>query len=200
MTHTPSHIDSHIEEVARDARSLTDRLARTVVEVRSSNGGGAGIVWGDGLVVTNAHVAPEGRDVHVIAGDATHPADIVAYARDHDLALLRAPSVHAPPMPLRDATTLRPGEIVFAYGHPLGVSHALSMGALHGIARHPRSGEPRFVVADVRLAPGNSGGPLVDARGQLIGVNTMVVGGLGVAIPSYAVHAFVTRALARRAA
>ena len=89
---------------------------------------------------------------------------------------------------------------MFAFGHPLGVSNSLAMGALHAVARDERTGDPRFIAADIRLAPGNSGGPLVDAEGKLVGVNTMIVGGLGVAISAGAVHAFVTRATNMRAA
>ena len=101
---------------------------------------------------------------------------------------------------LRDADTLRPGELVFAYGHPLGVSHSLAMGALHGVVWDKRTGYLRFIAADIRLAPGNSGGALVDAEGKLVGVNSMIVGGLGVAIPAGVVHAFVTRTTGVRAA
>ncbi len=74
------------------------------------------------------------------------------------------------------------------------------MGALHSIVRDKRTGEARFIAADIRLAPGNSGGPLVDAEGRLIGLNGMIVGGLGVAIPASVVQAFVTRATSARAA
>jgi serine protease Do len=76
----------------------------------------------------------------------------------------------------------------------------LAMGVIHTLVRHPRSGEPRFVVADVRLAPGNSGGPLVDTNGRLLGVNSMVVNGLGVAIPTDAVVRFIERARAKHVA
>ena len=101
---------------------------------------------------------------------------------------------------LRDADSLRVGELVFAHGHPLGMRDSLAMGVLTGVARHPRTHAPRFVVADVRLAPGNSGGPLVDADGRLVGINSMVVNGLGVAVPAHAVEHFVNRAVASRAA
>jgi len=108
--------------------------------------------------------------------------------------------VTGPVLELRDVNTLRPGELLFAYGHPLGVSHALAMGALHGVIRDKRTGDPRFIAADIRLAPGNSGGPLVDAEGRLVGVNSMIVGGLGVAIPADVAQAFVARATNERAA
>jgi serine protease Do len=79
------------------------------------------------------------------------------------------------------------------------VRDALAMGVIHTVARD-RSKLPRWIVADVRLAPGNSGGPLVDAEGRLVGINSMVVNGLGVAIPSTLVHQFVEHALSQRAA
>jgi serine protease Do len=184
-----------------DIGSLADLLTQAVVEIRSPRGGGAGVIWGgSGLVVTNAHCAPRGAPLVIDSGGRTHSADVIAYSRDHDLALLQARAVSGPLLELRDVDTLRPGEIVFAHGHPLGVRHSLTMGAIHGVATHPRTGDPRFVVADVRLAPGNSGGALVDARGRLVGINSMVVGGLGVAIPAVVAQGFVTRATSRRAA
>ena len=150
--------------------------------------------------MTNAHCVPRGAPLRIDSGGQKHSADVLAYSRDHDLALLHAPAVSGPLLELRDVASLRPGEIVFAHGHPLGISHALTMGAIHGVATHPRTGEPRFVLADVRLAPGNSGGALVDANGRLVGINSMVIGGLGVAIPAGVVQGFVARATSRRAA
>src|SRR5689334_6571622 len=186
---------------ADDAEKLAHVLRRAVVEVHSPGGGGAGVVWSaDGLVVTNAHCAPRGATLRIESGGRSHSAEVIAYSRDHDLALVHAPAVRGPLLELRDVHSLRVGEIVFAHGHPLGMSHSLAMRAIHGIATHPRSGEPRFVVADVRLAPGNSGGALVDVEGRLVGINSMVVGGLGVAIPAIVAHGFVERAMARRAA
>jgi serine protease Do len=188
-------------DIASDASRLVSALRRAVVEIRSPAGGGAGIIWGGaGLVVTNAHCVPKNASLTMAVNGETHSAESIAFAHDHDLALIHAPSVSGPLFELRDVDTLRPGELVFAYGHPLGVSHSLAMGALHGVVRHKRTGEPRFIAADIRLAPGNSGGPLVDADGKLIGINSMIVGGLGVAIPAGVVHAFVTRATSVRAA
>jgi serine protease Do len=187
--------------IACDASRLASTLHRTVVEIRSPAGGGAGIIWGGrGLVVTNAHCVRRDGSLTIEVNGETHSVESVAFARDHDLALIRAPSVAGPILELRDLDTLRPGELVFAYGHPLGVSHALAMGALHGVVRDKRTGDPRYIAADIRLAPGNSGGPLVDAEGKLVGVNSMIVGGLGVAIPASVVQAFVARAANLRAA
>jgi serine protease Do len=188
-------------DIGSDASRLVSALRRAVVEIRSPAGGGAGIVWGGaGLVVTNAHCVRKNGSLTIEMNGERHSAELIAFARDHDLALIHAPSVSGPLLELRDVDTLRPGELVFAYGHPLGVSHSLAMGALHGVVRDKRTGTPRFIAADIRLAPGNSGGPLVDAEGKLVGVNSMIVGGLGVAIPASVVQAFVTRATSVRAA
>lgn len=183
------------------ASALADHVREATVEIRTSHGSGTGIVWGEGgLIVTNAHCAPRGVALRLLAGSRSYDGETVAHARDHDLALIVAPWAKGPLLELRDARTLRVGELVFAHGHPLGISDSLAMGVVHGVAHRPRSDEPRFVVADIRLAPGNSGGPLVDADGRLVGVNSMIVNGLGVAVPALAVQRFVERARAGRAA
>ena len=188
-------------DIASDASRLASTLRRMVVEIRSPAGGGAGIIWGGrGFVVTNAHCVRKDGSLTIEVDGETHSVQSVAFARGHDLALIRTPSVTGPVLELRDPDTLQPGELVFAYGHPLGVSHALALGALHGVVRDKRTDDPRYIAADIRLAPGNSGGPLVDAEGKLVGVNSMIVGGLGVAIPATVVQAFVARAANLRAA
>jgi serine protease Do len=180
--------------------ALSTLLAGSVVEIRTPGGSGSGIIWRDELIVTNAHCVPNGGGVHVGFGGRSFTGELIAHARDHDLALVRVPSVGGTPLELRAVSTIRIGELAFAHGHPLGVRDSLAMGVIHALARHPRSGEPRFVVADIRLAPGNSGGPLVDAQGRLLGVNSMVVNGLGVAIPTDAVVRFIDRARAKHVA
>jgi serine protease Do len=185
---------------ASDANELAEVLRRATVEIRVNAGCGAGLVWGGGgLVVTNAHCAPSSGPLHLESEGRRIAGQVVAYSRGHDLALIEA-RVSAPMLELRDVDSLRVGELLFAHGHPLGIRDSLAMGVVHGVARDRRTSEPRFVVADVRLAPGNSGGPLVDARGRLVGINSMVVGGLGAAIPSSVVQKFVQRAAASRAA
>ena len=181
--------------------ALAESLQQAVVEVRSGEtAAGTGIIWGGaGLVVTNAHCIRRGASVQVIAGGKWREAHALAYHPHHDLALLAAPSVTGPLLELRDPESLRAGELVFAHGHPLGIKDALAMGVLHAVTRD-RSGSARWIVADVRLAPGNSGGPLVDAEGRLVGINSMVVNGLGVAVPASLVQRFVDRSLSQRAA
>lgn len=193
----------HIESIdgASSTAGLVQLLASWVVEVRNRQSTGTGIVWGrSGIVVTNAHCVQDHDAVQIVGRGTMKRGDVLAVGRDHDLAAISVSGLTGPPLKLRDPHALRVGELLFAFGHPLGVQDALSMGVLHTVAKHPRSGEPRFIVSDIRLAPGNSGGPLVDAEGQLVGVNSMVVNGLGVAIPATAVARFVDRVRAARAA
>ena len=187
--------------VSSNVNELAELLRQAVVEVRSGeSGSGTGIIWGgSGLVVTNAHCVRRGAPLQVDAGGKWREAQALAYHPQHDLALLAAPSVTGPLLELRDPESLRAGELVFAHGHPLGIRDSLAMGVLHAVTRD-RSKAPRWIVADVRLAPGNSGGPLVDAQGRLVGINSMVVNGLGVAVPASLVQRFVESALSQRAA
>lgn len=180
---------------------LAEELRGAVVEVRSGETASAtGVIWGGaGLIVTNAHCIRGASGVQVIVDGKWREAHALAYHQHHDLALLAAPSVTGPLLELRDPDSLRPGELVFAHGHPLGIKDSLAMGVLHAVTRD-RSGSARWIVADVRLAPGNSGGPLVDADGRLVGINSMVVNGLGVAVPVSLVQRFVDRSLSQRAA
>jgi serine protease Do len=181
---------------------MSEMLRQAVVEVRSGeSGSGTGIIWGGaGLVVTNAHCVRRGAALQVGDAGKWRGAQALAYHPHHDLALLAAPTISGPLLEIRDPDSLRVGELVFAYGHPLGVHDALAMGVVHAVARDERTKYPRWIVADVRLAPGNSGGPLVDAEGRLVGINSMVVNGLGVAVPAGLVQRFVDRALSQRAA
>lgn len=112
-----------------------------------------------------------------------------------DLALLRLDpdSIQGtlPAATIGEPSQLRPADVVVALGHPLGVEHALALGVVHAA---PNTDHSPYVVADIKLAPGNSGGPLTDARGRIVGVNSMIVGGLGVAISVDAVRGMLAAA------
>jgi serine protease Do len=90
-----------------------------------------------------------------------------------------------------DARSLRTGEIVVALGHPFGVPGALSVGVVHAVP----NGDDAWLRADIRLAPGNSGGPLATLDGAVLGINCMIARGLGIAIPSHIVDRFVNEVL-----
>jgi serine protease Do len=187
---------------SNDAFDLSELVRRSVAEVRSGRGAsGAGVIWGaSGLVITAAHCVP--RDIGLAVGrdGAWQPARLVAHDPKLDLAILAMDGLEGEPLDLRGAESLRVGELVFAYGHPLGARDAMAMGTVHGIVQERGTSEPGLVIADVRLAPGNSGGPLVDAEGRLVGINRMVINGLGVAVSANVVERFMTKALGARAA
>jgi serine protease Do len=181
-------------DVAAVARSLRGITVGVHVLGHRRAGEGAGVIWhSDGLVVTNAHCVRHRRVAIRDADGRSLEAELVAHEPRVDLALISAPALRGRAPRLGDVDALRPGELLFAFGHPLGVTGALSLGVVHAIARDARSGAVRWVCADVRLAPGNSGGPLADAAGRVVGINTMVAGGLGLAIPTPVVQQFVER-------
>jgi serine protease Do len=104
-----------------------------------------------------------------------------------DLAVLRAPKSGLPFVTLADSDRVRVSELVIAIGNPLGFVGALTTGIVHAVGRVRGLGPTKWIQADVRLAPGNSGGPLANAQGRLVGINTMVSAGVGLAVPSNAV-------------
>jgi serine protease Do len=170
---------------------LAARLARITVEVRSPTRGGAlgsGVVWHpDGLILTNAHVA--GGDVRVTLWDGRMlVARLVARDVGRDLAALVVRGSGLPAAEIGDSDGLRVGEVVVAAGYPLGLLRALSAGLVHAVDR-------RLIRADLRLAPGNSGGPLADACGRVVGLNAMILGGLAAAVPSREARRFVREQL-----
>jgi len=174
---------------------IADRLQQVTVEVYSPGGGGAGILWAPDLVVTNAHVARAPCLRVGLADERQVDAHLIIADRRADLALFRIPHCGAAPAALGDSDALRVGALVVALGHPLGLRRTLTAGVVHALAP-ARPGGRRWIHADVRLAPGNSGGPLADTAGQVVGINTMIAGGLALAIPINDVRRFVTSTLA----
>lgn len=164
-------------------------LSRSNVQVHQRFGGGSGVIWdSNGLIITNAHVVRSmGATVELSDGRVF---DAVCIKRDRslDLALLKVDATHLPAATIRN-DTLRVGELVLAVGNPLGAVGALTTGIIHAIA--PKDTLARWVQADIRLAPGNSGGSLADAQGRVIGINTVITGNLALAVPSNTVERFL---------
>src|SRR3954469_2545886 len=177
---------------------VVEILRRSTVEVLSGSsrvsGTGTGTVVTEGQVLTNAHVV-RGTSVTVASWEGDRlPATVLRLDQQRDLALLAVQGLRAPASPLGDSDSLRPGTPVLAVGNPLGFVGAVSSGVVHSLGIAPPMGGRTAIYADVRLAPGNSGGPLADYRGQVVGINTMVVsGGLALAVPSRAVQLFLNR-------
>ena len=159
---------------------LVQRVMPSLVVVRGHRtGAGAGIVWAaGGLILTNNHVVGRRTPLVILQDDREYEARLLARDPDVDLALLSieaeglTPLVPAPASP-------RVGEMVFAFGHPWGQRNTVTRGIVSVLVHaHNRRGDKLPVVrSDVSLAPGNSGGPLVNAKGQVVGINAMIVGG-----------------------
>jgi len=194
---------------AESLSGVFERAGRSLVIVESGrHGAGAGVVWRPrGIIVTNYHVISRGKFHLRLLNGKQYPARLIARRPEIDLAILQAEisqndDPDLPVAPIADSRGLRIGHIALAIGHPWGQMGAVSAGIISGLGSVPLQGEPgsiQVVRTDVGLAPGNSGGPLMNAHGGVIGINTMIVGGdLGVAIPSHLVEAFVEETLGER--
>jgi serine protease Do len=173
---------------------IAEQLRRSTVLVRAGGrGSGSGILWSkDGVLVTNAHVVRAmNPDVQLWDGREFR-ATVVSRDPRRDLAQLRIEAANLPAASAADSSCVHPGELAIAVGNPLGFVGALATGVIHGVGPLRGLGTHSWVQADLRLAPGNSGGPLADAHGRVIGINTMVAGRLALAIPSNTVQDFLS--------
>lgn len=173
---------------------IAEQLRRSTVVIRAgSRGSGSGMIWSsDGTIVTNAHVARGARISLQLWDGREFDATVSSRDTHRDLAALRIDATNLPSALVADSSQVRPGELAIAIGNPLGFVGALTTGVIHAVGPLPGLGSQSWVQADVRLAPGNSGGPLADARGRVIGINTMVAGRLALAIPSNIVRDFLS--------
>ena len=172
---------------------IAEQLRRLTVLVGAGRGNGSGIIWSrDGVVVTNAHVA-RGSQVSVQLWDGREfDASVTSRDAHRDLAALRVKADDLPAATPADSSQVRAGELAIAIGNPFGFVGALTTGVIHAVGPIRGLGPQAWVQASVRLAPGNSGGPLADAHGRVVGINTMVAGRLALAIPSNAVTSFLS--------
>ncbi len=187
--------------VTAQTTELIETLRRSVVLVRGRDGHGAGVVWErHGLIVTNDHVVRGDRAVVELADGRHLEARVTARDRENDLALLRVSARDLPAAPVGDARNLRVGELILAVGHPWGVRETATLGIVSATGPGTWMGRTRrdLLQADVRLAPGNSGGPLADAGGRVVGIASMVMSpGVALAVPSHIVERFMQSARAR---
>ena len=180
----------------RTLGEVAERLRRSTVQVfsESRRSGGSGVIWAaDGLIVTNAHVTRSSRNEVELWDGERYQANIEGYDARRDLATLRIKAGGLPAATEGDSNALRPGELAIAIGSPMGFSGALTTGVIHSVGPMPGMGRRSWVRATVRLAPGNSGGPLANAGGQVVGINTAIVHGLGLAVPSRDIGEFLRR-------
>jgi len=183
------------------ADGVVPRTADLVTTQRASGSGV--IVDADGYVVTNAHVVRGANRLRVemvtpVAGvsilasrSRTVAAEIVGLDLETDLAVLRISARELPVLPFADSDELKAGQMVMAFGSPMGFRNSVSLGIVSSVARQLEPDSPMiYVQTDAAINPGSSGGPLVDLRGRLVGLNTLIISkaggseGLGFAAPS----------------
>lgn len=165
------------------------------------HGLGSGVVISpDGYIVTNNHVVDGATDIRVTMHDRRIlPAKLVGRDKLTDLAVIKVDAHDLASAPWGDSTQLRPGQTVLAFGNPLGFRFSVTRGIVSALNRPNPFGQDRrapgeFIQTDAAINPGNSGGPLVDARGEVIGINTFLVSetgsfsGMGFAIPTQIVR------------
>src|SRR5438132_1769519 len=172
---------------------IAEKLRRSTVVIHArGRGSGSGVIWSsDGTIVTNAHVVRSAQVSLQLWDGREFDATVATRDPRRDLAVLRIDARNLPLALVADSSQVRPGELAIAIGNPMGFVGALTTGVIHAIGPLRGLGSQTWVQASVRLAPGNSGGPLADARGHVIGINTMVAGRLALAIPSNAVRDFI---------
>ena len=177
----------------RELEMIAEHLRQLTVQVQGRRpGGGSGVIWrSTGLIITNAHVARAPSATVTLADGRAFEATVTARDLQRDLAVLRLQASDLPCAPIGDSSAVRVGELAFAVGNPLGIVGALTAGIIHALVPADGAYGQGWIQADIHLAPGNSGGPLADAQGRIIGINSMVAGGLAFAVPSNVVERFL---------
>lgn len=184
----------------------TDTDQASLVIARERKIGSGVIVDPSGYIITNAHVVSGAQRVEVIVPNPppgapldpilgspgqSYDARIIGQSAEIDLAVIKIEGQHLPAIPIAKPTSPQQGEMVFAFGSPGGLRNSVTMGVISAVARQPDPNSPLvYIQTDTPINPGNSGGPLVDADGQLVGINTFILSssggnqGLGFAIPA----------------
>lgn len=189
-----------LDRLDAERNSHITTAQQSVVQIRTGFGGaGSGvIIHYDGLIITSAHVVRRRAPMVVLADGDKLQGKLLAYDEACDLAALSVAADSLPALSLGDSRRLRPGSLVVALGHPWGIVGAATAGMVISVGRPvealPYAGE--LIQVGLHLRPGHSGGPMLDASGQLVGINTMIAGPhVGLAVPAVTVGRFLQETL-----
>jgi serine protease Do len=202
-----------VKVVSTGFREPDDNSGEQGVVSREQSSGSGVIIDPDGYIVTNAHVVVGADRARVtlasispasaggdsgLGGGKVLEAEVVGLDSEADVALLKVPQADLPYLPLADSNRVQQGQVVVAFGSPMGLEDSVSFGIVSSTARQFDPEDPiAYIQTDAPINPGNSGGPLVDAAGRVVGINTLILSqsggneGLGFAVPSSVVSAVV---------
>ena len=186
MSAQPSQIDDAdlLDAYSRAVVDAVESVGPAVVKIEAQRGGGSGVVFTpDGLVLTNHHVVDGASHVTVVLPDGrSRRADLVGQDAETDLAVVRIDGSMGAPLAwatLGDSRAVRVGQVAIAIGNPYGFHHSVTTGVVSALGRSLRARSGRLIddviQTDASLNPGNSGGPLVTSRGEVIGINTAMI-------------------------